>query len=107
MPNLELELYRNVELCDIVTDNSIIAQNLYAALCNMKWKKDNKTCSFSWRSAGDVVATMKSDQTSDYLDFYCSSFSVEKQEGLVEEGKVTVEIEKYLNDMGWEKESYK
>ncbi len=107
MPNLELELYRNVELCDVVTNDFIIAQNLYAALCNMKWKKDNKTCSFSWRSAGDVVATMKSDPCSDYLDFYGSSFLFENQEGLVEEGTVTIEIEKYLNNMGWEKESYK
>ena len=90
MPNLELELYRNVELCDVVTNDFIIAQNLYAALCNMKWKKDNKTCSFSWRSAGDVVATMKSDPCSDYLDFYGSFRSSSSLDTLEDLGRLDI-----------------
>ena len=53
------------------------AQNIYAALCNMRWQKldvipilKDQYWSCSWRSAGGIVADMLGK--GDYIDWYCS-----------------------------------
>lgn len=94
------------------------AQNLYAALCNMRWqprevfeilRDEYWTC--SWRSAGSIVADLRRSNE-DYLDFYCSGMSAsynyrEDQQqldrmGYVNEGTVTDEIREDLLKLGWQ-----
>jgi hypothetical protein len=94
------------------------AQNLYAAMCNMRWiklevipilKDDYWTC--SWRASGGIVADLQGK--GDYLDWYCSGmggltaydtddgdkYMAEKK--FVSEGTVTDEIRNDLLKLGW------
>ena len=81
-----------------VKDDSY-AQALYAALCNMRWKKDGEVYSCSWRYAGGLVAEMRgSTENMNYLEFYCSGI----EDGSEKEGYVRCDIEDDLNSMGWE-----
>jgi hypothetical protein len=90
------------------------AQNIYAALCNMRWIRremwpllKEETWSCSWRSAGGIVADML--QKGDYIDWYCSgmggltSYDPDegRKEGYVPEGVITEEIEADFNKLGW------
>lgn len=82
--------------------NDIYAQNLYAALCNMKWRKpsDSSTGFFSvtWRTAGGIVADLRNNNET-YIDWYCSGIALNT--GEVPEGTVTIEIEQDLASLGW------
>ena len=94
------------------------AQNLYAAMCNMRWiklevipilKDDYWTC--SWRASGGIVADLQGK--GDYLDWYCSGMggltTYDTDEGdkymaekkFVSEGTVTDEIRNDLLKLGW------
>lgn len=94
------------------------AQNLYAAMCNMRWiklevipilKEDYWTC--SWRASGGIIAELKGQ--GDYLDWYCSGMgglsTYNAEEGdkymaeklYVSEGVVTDEIRNDLLKLGW------
>jgi len=124
--NLEYELRRSKELCDKVKSDDVYAQNLYAAMCNMEWRKrdlwpemkeENWSC--SWRHAGGIVADMR--EQGDYIDWYCSgirnqeeltpeefnALTLEEQlfrkkiDAYVSESVVTEEIELDLNRLGW------
>ena len=101
------------------------AQNLYAAMCNRDFQKNdvwpllaNRTWSCSWRYAGGIVAHMAGE--GDYIDWYCSgirgelseeernSMSAESitrcewmNEHFVGEGYVTDEIRADLLKLGW------
>ena len=94
------------------------AQNLYAAMCNNEFQKqdtwevltDNRW-SCSWRAAGGVVATMRNDNE-DYMDYYCSGMggfgdyepdpeTFYKETGYVKESEVTEEIRADLLKLGW------
>jgi hypothetical protein len=95
------------------------AQNLYAALCNMRWQKrevfpilKDEYWSCSWRSAGGIVADIQGK--GDYIDWYCSGIGNHMSEddeddgsanlqakGFVPEGTVTEEIENDLYVLGW------
>jgi hypothetical protein len=97
------------------------AQNVYAALCNMRWqpaevlpilKDEYWTC--SWRSAGGIVAdfrnTVDNDTVEDYMDWYCSGiqdFSGDEADPrfnggkFVPEGVVTDEIREDFATLGW------
>ena len=100
------------------------AQNVYAALCNMRWQPaevfpilKDEYWSCSWRSAGGIVANFrKTVSTEDYMDWYCSGMggigeyddSKEQtlSEGLakskyVPEGVVTDEICEDFATLGW------
>jgi len=123
--NLEYDLRTNehiIEKCK----QEYYAQNLYAALCNNEFVKndvwplltDNRW-SCSWRSAGGIVADVR--QEGDYIDWYCSgirsdnvseeewnSMSTEHQNQysyqsskFVNEGHVTEEIKNDLLKLGW------
>jgi hypothetical protein len=93
------------------------AQNLYAAMCNNEFQKqdtwevltDNRW-SCSWRAAGGVVATLC--EQGDYMDFYCSGMggfaddqtdpeTYYKETGYVKESEVTDEIREDLLRLGW------
>ena len=100
-----------------VRDSKTYAQNLYAAMCNMRWQKVDVmpiikdefwTC--SWRSAGSVVATLR--DSGDYLDWYCSGMGglagydehedeAVNDRGYVPESVVTDEIRKDFAALGW------
>ena len=89
------------------------AQNLYAALCNMRWQKrdvlpilKDEYWSCSWRSAGGIVADIQGK--GDYIDWYCSGIGdglgngdTTGVKGYVPEGTVTDEIENDLYVLGW------
>jgi hypothetical protein len=95
------------------------AQNVYAALCNMRWQPaevwpmlKDEYWSCSWRYAGGLVAELRCD--GDYMDWYCSgigngfaSFDDEEPEysedqlAYVSEGTVTDEICEDFARMGW------
>ena len=101
--------------------NNTYAQNLYAALCNMQWQPTNAfnilrndLWSASWRRAGEIVASIRnithlerSDKTLEtYSSWYCSSLIFNPPEGAVQEGVVTEEINRDLNNLGWHKVPY-
>jgi len=95
------------------------AQNLYAALCNIRWQKrdvltvlKDEYWSCSWRSSGGIVADLQGK--GDYIDWYCSGIgnhlsdddlddgsSNLEAKGFVPEGTVTEEIENDFYVLGW------
>jgi hypothetical protein len=101
--------------------NRSYAQNIYAALCNMRWckisgesaqdtlsilKDDLWSC--SWRAAGRIVSDVIGE--GDYLNWYCSGIgdtdigyglSADQGTGYVAEGIVTEEIANDFKQLGW------
>jgi hypothetical protein len=91
------------------------AQNLYAALCNIGWRKQDMLSMLegfewgtSWRGAGHLVADLRNsawDTKENYMDWYCSGIRSDDPDknitGFVREGEVTLEIQKDLADLGW------
>lgn len=74
------------------------AQSIYAALCNMQWRKlavwsvlKDDLWSCSWRAAGGIVADLRPDANEDYMNWYCSG----------NEGQVTEEVAEDLLRLGW------
>ena len=109
--NLEHDLRADPELCARAKQDNIFAQNLYAALCNTVWRRDDdverkltgETWSCSWRAAGGVVADMREE--GDYIDWYMSGMNPHDDnfdwDGSVPEGKVTDDIRTVLKSLGW------
>ena len=110
---MEAEWFRNR-----VKSSKSYAQNLYAAMCNNDFQKqdtwevltDNRW-SCSWRAAGGVVATLR-DCNEDYMDYYCSGMGgfatldrdpgiYYEENGYVKESEVTDEIRADLLRLGW------
>jgi hypothetical protein len=110
--NLEWDLRTSVKMLGRVRDSEIYAQNLYAAMCNREFQRNDtwprltdQVWSCSWRYAGGIVADMRGE--GDYMDWYCSgirggaSYDDDIPAGLVAEGEVTDEIRADLFDLGW------
>lgn len=123
--NLEYDLRNTRWICDKAKASESYAQNIYAALCNQDWQKNDvwpllkgETYSCSWRYAGGIVADMRED--GDYINWYCSGISgsvsdeefrdmtKESQErylymknNFVGEGVVTEEIKQDFFKLGW------
>lgn len=123
--NMEYDLRSTKWICDKVKENEYYAQNLYAAICNNDFIKNDvwpllqeKTWSASWRSAGGIVANMR--ERGDYMDWYCSGIrgelsdeeynqlTKEEQENYLymktkfaSESEVTDEIREDLLKLGW------
>jgi hypothetical protein len=123
--NMEYDLRTSEVLIEKVKTREEYAQNLYAAMCNTEFIKNetwnilqDKTWSCSWRSSGGIVANMC--EKGDYIDWYCSGIrndwsdeefhnaTKEEQEryiwmknNFVGEGYVTDEVRKDLFDLGW------
>ena len=94
------------------------AQNLYAAMCNNEFQKQDtwevltdSRWGCSWRAAGGVVAVLR-DCDEDYMDYYCSGMggfatvdtdpaSYYEENGYVKESEVTAEIREDLLRLGW------
>jgi glucose-6-phosphate 1-dehydrogenase len=97
--NLHQDLTMASWLMKKVNTSSTYAQNLYAALCNnvFLFENSNEEWSCSWRTAGDIVAHMRYNES--YLDWYCSGMV--QQESWVEEGVITNEVKSDLEVLGW------
>jgi hypothetical protein len=118
--NLEYDLRSTEWILEKARASDSYSQNLYAALCNVEWRKrdlwtelkeENWGC--SWRNAGGIIADMQ--QKGDYIDWYCSGMGGlnreyegaetneewQKRTGYVPEATVTEEIERDLNKLGW------
>ena len=105
--NLEYDLRSSEYIAEKCKVDSY-AQNLYAALCNNDFIRNEmwpilkeETWGCSWRYAGGIVADIK--QCGDYLDWYCSGIMQEGQEvsGYVAESVITDEIRNDLLTLGW------
>ena len=75
--SLEQDLMASPLMLAKVRESNVYAQNLYAAMCNQEFAKNEvwpqlrgETWSCSWRYAGGIIADMR-DQ-GDYMDWYCS-----------------------------------
>ena len=83
------------------------AQNVYAALCNMRWQPQevwpvlqDDYWSCTWRYAGELVADLRVDFNEDYMDFYCSGLYIEDTENTqTPEGTVTPEISECFEEL--------
>lgn len=121
--NMEYDLRTTQWILDKVRTEEYYAQNLYAAMCNMRWCNikgehpdvtmgilKDELWSCSWRYAGGIIADMR--QSGDYIDWYCSgirneSYSADEDDfkrhelNYVAEGEVTEEIASDLKKLGW------
>lgn len=122
--NLEYDL-RSSDYIHEKCKDEFYAQNLYAALCNNDFVKNDvwplltdKRWHCSWRYAGGIISHIREE--GDYIDWYCSGitndFSIEEFESLTKEeqnryievknktkceGVVTDEIRDDLLKIGW------
>lgn len=122
--NLEYDLRSTPWICDKAKAREEYAQNIYAALCNQSWQKNEvwpllkgEHWSCSWRYAGGIVADMREE--GDYMDWYCSgirggaALDDEKltdeqrariewyDQHMVSEGVITDEIREDFFQLGW------
>ena len=116
--NLEYDLRTTEWILEKVREDRY-AQNLYAALCNNEFQRNDlmpilrdQRWSCSWRYAGGIVADMR--ERGDYIDWYCSGIRGSYYDGesiddnsssdndqYVSEGTVTDEIRSDLKRLGW------
>lgn len=106
--NLEYDLRSTDWICAKAQASRSYAQNIYAALCNTQWQRNDtwprladQRWSCSWRYAGGIVADMREE--GDYIDWYCSGIREisEADQGFVPEGTVTDEVQQDLFGLGW------
>ena len=111
--NLEYDLRTSEFVLNKVRNSDSYAQNLYAAMCNMRFQKldvlpilKDEFWSCSWRHSGGIIANMQ--MKGDYIDWYCSGMGeglgngdVDGSKGYVPEGFVTDEIKEDLKTLGW------
>jgi len=113
--DLEYDLRTTEWILEKARASKSYAQNIYAAMCNMRWQKldtfpilKDEYWSCSWRSAGGIVADML--QKGDYIDWYCSGIRngfdmggspEEGPAGYVPEATITEEIRVDFQKIGW------
>jgi hypothetical protein len=123
--NMEYDMRTADWMVAKVRESEAYAQNLYAAMCNQDFQKNdvwpvlkNETWSASWRYAGGIVADMRG--RGDYMDWYCSGIrggiseselaemTAEQhqqyhwyEKNFVSETVVTDEIRADLQKLGW------
>jgi hypothetical protein len=115
--DLEYEMMNSVWFRNKVRESESYAQNLYAAMCNNEFVKndvwpilEDKRWGCSWRYAGGLVADLREE--GDYLDWYCSGIQgvtydtvkdekIFREKQYVAEGAVTDEIREDLLKLGW------
>jgi hypothetical protein len=123
--NMEYDMRTSDWMVTKVRASEGYAQNLYAAMCNREFQKNevwpllkNQTWGASWRYAGGIIADMRGE--GDYMDWYCSGIqgriseaelaemTAEQQErrhwyekNFVPESVVTDEILADLQKLGW------
>lgn len=119
--SLEQDLWNSPEFLEKIRTRTDYAQNVYAALCNMRWQPldvfpilKDQYWSCSWRCAGGIVADFRKTVTVEsYMDWYCSGMGglggfddEDVEEGMskrkyVPEGTVTDEIREDFATLGW------
>jgi hypothetical protein len=111
--DMEYDLRSTQWILDKVRNSETYAQNLYSAMCNMRFQKldvmpilKEELWSCTWRSSGGIIANMR--QEGDYIDWYCSGMGeglgngdITGTKGYVPEGFVTEEIREDLYKLGW------
>ena len=111
--NMEYDLRSTEWILEKVRKSDGYAQNLYAAMCNNQFTKNDiwpilkeETWSCSWRHAGGIIADMQ--EKGDYIDWYCSGIGgglgngdEDGTMGYMSEGVVTDEIRQDLLKLGW------
>jgi len=124
--NMEFDMRTSDWMVAKVCESRVYAQNLYAALCNNNFQKQDvwtilkdHVWGTSWRSAGGIVADMRGE--GDYIDWYCSGIKGEdvteqsewnmltqeqqmfhrESQAHVGEGMVTDEIREDLARLAW------
>ena len=107
--NMEYDMSQSDWFVSRVRGSDDYAQNLYAALCNNSFQKQDVWLvlkdaywSCSWRYAGGLVADLQ-DKGGDYMDWYCSGIGAKDGDYInhVGEGNVTDEIAADLALLGW------
>lgn len=108
--NLEWDLRTTDWIVKKVRESDVYAQNLYAAMCNNEFTKNEvwpilqgEIWSCSWRYAGDIIADILDE--GNYLDWYCSGMGGPTGDmgasGYLSEGLVSDEIRDDLLKLGW------
>ncbi len=97
--SLELDLFKSDVIITKCKDK-YYAQNLYAALCNNRFFKNDKEWTCSWRVSGGLIADLR-NCGEEYIDWYCSGILLSDQDGYVAESVVTDEIRADLLSLGW------
>ena len=94
--DLEWHLRTTDWILDKVRGNEQYARDLYAALCNNQFQRQDvmpvlrdQRWSCTWRYAGGIIADMMGQ--GDYIDWYCAG----------REGEVTDEVREDLLRLGW------
>ena len=112
--NMEYDMSQSDWFVSKVRGSDDYAQNLYAALCNNTFQKQDVWLvlkdahwSCSWRYAGGLVADLQ-DRGGDYMDWYCSGIGAKDDldSGYANEGVVTDEIAADLALLGWRVSEY-
>ena len=112
--NMEYDMSQADWFVSRVRGSDTYAQNLYAAMCNSSFQKQDVWLilkdaywSCTWRSAGGIVADLR-DCGEDYMDWYCSGIGdglgngdTDGSRNFVSEGTVTNEIAADLALLGW------
>jgi len=119
---VDYDLEQDIRTCawmmQKVRDSETYAQNLYAAMCNNVFQRNevwprlkNEYWSCSWRSAGGLISRLRNE--GDYMDWYCSGIGgglgngdETGVKGYVPESEVTDEIRQDLFAIGWTVEPY-
>jgi len=96
-PCLEHDLRYSETIANKCKNSDSYSQNLYAALCNNEFVKNDVNWHCSWRHSGGIVSNLREE--GDYIDWYCSGIHVESP--FVEEGSITEEVRKDLENLGW------
>ena len=108
--NMEWDLLNTDWLIAKVRTSDAYAQNLYAAMCNRDFIRNEVWQQLqgeprwhcSWRYAGGIIADLR--EQGDYIDWYCSGIRHEdgsEHDHSVSEGTVTDEIRDDLLKLGW------
>lgn len=108
--NLEYDLRTTDWILEKVRLSEVYAQNLYAAMCNSDFIKNDvwpvlkeEKWQCSWRYAGGIIADMREE--GDYMDWYCSGMGGPLgdtgMKGYLPEGVVSDEIKDDLLKLGW------
>jgi hypothetical protein len=105
--NMEYDMSQADWFLSRVRGSDNYAQNLYAALCNNQFQKQDvwlvlkdQYWSCSWRYAGGIVADLQA-KGGDYMDWYCSGIGDKSDTKFVSESFVTDEIAADLALLGW------
>lgn len=102
--SLEQDLIKSDYIRNKCVSSESYSQNLYSAMCNNLFYKNDEEWSCSWRYAGGVVADIRNKGES-YIDWYCSGIG-SSHDGYVGESFVTDEIRSDLLELGWTIKEY-